>query len=56
MVYQDGTPGVAVPVDEKHGHFARSYPSHLNISVTDGKSFLGLTLQERQDLAFLSPG
>ena len=54
MVYDEGTPGVAVPIDEKNGHWGRSYPAHL--TNNDGETFLGFSLEERQNLAFLSPG
>ena len=55
-MYDEGTLGLAVPVDEKNGHFGRSYPNHLNASSSSRRTFLGLSLQDRQDLAFLSPG
>ena len=49
--YPEGTPGVAVPVDEKHGHFGNNYPQHLNSA-----NFLGLPRQDLLNLAILSPG
>ena len=49
--YPEGTPGVAVPVDQKHGHFGRNYPEHLNVA-----NFLGLPRQDLLNLAISSPG
>lgn len=50
--YPEGTPGVAVPIGEKFGHWGNSYPANLNSNST----FLGLTLRDREILAMLSNG
>ena len=50
--YPEGTPGVAVPVNEKHGHWGNSYPAHLDEAMT----FLGLSKEDRESLSFLTNG
>ena len=49
--YNEGTPGVAVPLGEKRGHLGNSYPQNLNHSET----FLDLDQESRDNLAMLSP-
>lgn len=49
--YPEGTPNMAVPEGEKHGHYGNNYPEHLNAAT-----FLGLPRQDRLNLALLSPG
>lgn len=49
--YPEGTPGAAVPEDQKHGHWGNNYPEHLNAAA-----FLGLPRQDRLNLALVSPG
>lgn len=51
QVYAEGTPGVAVPLGSKFGHFGNSYPAHL-----DNITFLGLPRHIRQSLAVLDNG
>lgn len=53
QVYPEGTPGAAVPVDEKFGHWGNSYPAHLDANTT---SFLGFERSLRQNLAVLDNG
>lgn len=50
--YPEGTPGFAVPVGEKFGHWGNSYPAHLS----SNRTFLGLSKEDREVLAFLSNG
>ena len=50
-MYDEGTPGVAVALGRKFGHFGNSYPSHL-----ENSSFLGLPRHVRQFLAVLDNG
>ncbi|XP_066925850.1 protein DD3-3-like [Clytia hemisphaerica] len=49
--YPEGTPGMAVPIGEKFGHWGNNYPEHLNAA-----NFLGLPRQDRLNLALVSPG
>ena len=49
--YAEGTPGVAVPLGQKFGHFGNSYPGHL-----DNATFLGLPRHIKQNLAVLDNG
>lgn len=48
QVYPEGTPGVAVPLGRKFGHFGNSYPANLS-----NTAFLGLPRSARQSLAVL---
>ena len=50
-MYPEGTPGKAVPLGQKFGHFGNSYPAHL-----DNSSFLGFPRHIRQSLAVLDNG
>lgn len=49
--YPEGTPGKAVPLGRKFGHFGNSYPAHL-----DNGSFLGLPHHIRDNLAVSDNG
>lgn len=49
--YNEGTPGVAVPLGEKRGHLGNSYPQNL----THSETFLDLDQESRDNLAMLSP-
>ena len=50
--FPEGTPGLAVPLQLKHGHWGNSYPAHLEDNIT----FLGLPRADRQSLAVLDTG
>ena len=43
------------PNENKFGHFARSYPTHLDAEQNGSYSFLGWDRESRQSLAMLSP-
>ena len=47
----EGTPGKAVPLDLKNGHWGVNYPAHF--SNKEGKSLFGLERQKLQKLALV---
>ena len=50
--YAEGTPGKAVPLDLKNGHWGCNYPNNFNNS--EGKSLLGLHRNDLQKLSLVN--
>ena len=49
--WAEGTPGKAVPLHLKNGHWGVNYPAHF--SNPEGKSLFGLERQKLQKLALV---
>ena len=52
QTYIEGTPGKAVPLDLKNGHWGSNYPNNFNNDK--GKSLFGLERKDLQKLALVN--